>query len=109
MWTMSYHGHWNGPTVADNLALACVTCSLRKAARTNAIDSTTGEDTVLFSPRTHLWNDHFEFTEIWSIHGQTPMGRATVDTLGMNRRAIILIRQELVLLGRFPGGKQSEH
>jgi 5-methylcytosine-specific restriction endonuclease McrA len=41
-----------GPTVADNLALACVSCSLRKWAKQTAIDPDTGEAVPLFNPRT---------------------------------------------------------
>ena len=29
-------------------------------------------------------------------------GRATIEALGMNRTAIVLIRRELILLNRFP-------
>jgi hypothetical protein len=34
--------------------------------------------------------------------GRTAVGRATIDALAMNRAAIIAIRRELVLLGRYP-------
>ncbi len=40
-----------GPTEVDNLALACVSCSLRKWARQYAPDPETGADVPLFSPR----------------------------------------------------------
>ena len=40
-----------GPTHAANLALACVSCSLRKGARQTAPDPDTGEPARLFSPR----------------------------------------------------------
>lgn len=48
-----------GPTTADNLALACVSCSLRKWAKQTATDAETGEEVPLFSPRTQTWNEHF--------------------------------------------------
>lgn len=48
-----------GPTEAGNLALACVSCSLRKWARQSAADPETGEDAPLFSPRAQRWVDHF--------------------------------------------------
>lgn len=48
-----------GPTTLDNLALACVSCSLRKWARQTAPDPATGEDAPLFSPRTQMWTEHF--------------------------------------------------
>lgn len=48
-----------GPTVLDNLALACVSCSLRKWANQTAIDPETGKGAPLFNPRTQAWSDHF--------------------------------------------------
>lgn len=91
-----------GPTELDNLALACVTCSLRKAAKTTAIDPRTGNIVLLFNPRSDSWSDHFSFTPAWRVRGKTATGRATIAALGMNRAAIILIRSELALLNRFP-------
>jgi 5-methylcytosine-specific restriction endonuclease McrA len=41
-----------GPTTLENLALACVSCSLRKGARTEGRDPHTGEAAHLFRPRT---------------------------------------------------------
>ena len=92
----------DGPTELENLALACVTCSLRKSARTSAVDPKTGSVAALFNPRTEVWSDHFAFTSTWRVRGRTPTGRATIEALGMNRTAIVLIRRELVLLNRFP-------
>jgi hypothetical protein len=47
-----------GPSHADNLALACVTCSLKKAARTRARDALSKELVPLFHPRHDRWRDH---------------------------------------------------
>ena len=91
-----------GATTADNLALACVTCSLRKAARTEARDPLTKQLVQLFHPRRDGWADHFSWTSGWRLLGQTPKGRATIVALGMNRPAIIAIRRSLAALGRFP-------
>ena len=91
-----------GPTELANLALACVTCSLRKSARTSAVDPKTGNTVALFNPRTDDWSDHFTFTVTWKVRGRTQTGRATIEALGMNRSAIVMIRRELVLLKRFP-------
>jgi hypothetical protein len=44
-----------GPTVLENLALACVSCSLRKGARITAIDPSSGDTTQLFHPRRDEW------------------------------------------------------
>jgi 5-methylcytosine-specific restriction endonuclease McrA len=91
-----------GKTTADNLALACVTCSLRKAARRRARDPQSGMLVPLYNPRTDTWEDHFDLTRRWRIRGRSRTGRATIEALGMNRAAVIAIRQVLAGLGRFP-------
>lgn len=94
--------HAGGETEVSNLALACVTCSLRKAAKLDAVDPQTQQTTVLFHPRTQTWSTHFRLDDEFYFEGLTPTGRATIETLGMNRPAILLIRKELHFLGRFP-------
>jgi hypothetical protein len=91
-----------GPTTLENLALACVTCSLKKAARTHAIDPDTNQEVQLFNPRTDSWTEHFQFSDSGKLLALTPIGRATVELLAMNRPAIVMIRLELAILGRFP-------
>jgi 5-methylcytosine-specific restriction endonuclease McrA len=88
-----------GPTAASNLALACVTCSLRKAARTQARDPLSKERVPLFHPRQDRWSDHFRWAPGCRLLGLTPTGRATISALGMNRPAVIAIRKALVKLG----------
>lgn len=90
-----------GPTTADNLALACVSCSLRKGAKQTAADPQSGEEAPLFNPRTQVWTEHFR----WAgerIVPLTPIGRATVAALAMNRPLILAIRQEEAARGRHP-------
>src|SRR5256885_5103728 len=50
-----------GPTTLENLALACVSCSLRKWAKRTATDPESGEETSLFNPRSDTWEEHFRF------------------------------------------------
>jgi 5-methylcytosine-specific restriction endonuclease McrA len=50
-----------GQTVVNNLALACVSCSLRKGARLRAVDPQTGHEAFLYNPRRELWSEHFEW------------------------------------------------
>jgi hypothetical protein len=88
-------------TVLDNLALACVGCSLRKGARTTAIDPQTGAEAPLFSPRKDSWLEHFRWRRA-ALEGLTPTGRATVEAMAMNRPLILAIREEEALLGRHP-------
>ncbi len=48
-----------GETAADNLALACVSCSLRKSAKQTAFDPTTKIEIPLFNPRRDVWAEQF--------------------------------------------------
>ncbi len=89
-----------GTTTLDNLALACVSCSLRKAARVSAADPVGGQNVPLFDPRRNEWGQHFRLTADFRLEGLTPTGRATIEALRMNRPAIVAIRHELNLLGR---------
>jgi HNH endonuclease len=45
-----------GETRAENLALACVSCSLRKAARQTAVDPYSGADVPLYNP---VWSKYW--------------------------------------------------
>ena len=67
------------------------------------MDPDSGKEVSLFHPRQHLWREHF----IWSadrLHliGLTPIGRATVETLELNRERAIRIRTADVAVGRHP-------
>jgi hypothetical protein len=88
-------------TVEENLALACVSCSLRKGARQCAVDPETGVEAELYNPRTDSWAEHFHWKGV-RVVGLTPSGRATVETLKMNRLLILVIREEDSLRGRHP-------
>lgn len=90
-----------GLTTADNLALACVSCSLRKWAKQSAADPDTGEEVPLFNPRSQGWAEHFRWDGV-RIVPLTPVGRATADALAMNRPLILAIREEETIRGRHP-------
>ena len=91
-----------GPTVLQNLAFACVSCSLRKGARIAAIDPVTGDTTPLFHPRLHDWSDHFGADVSGKILGLTAMGRGTLVALSMNREIAVGIRSTEHSRGRWP-------
>ena len=91
----------SGETIAENLALACVSCSLRKGAKETATDSETNQKVSLFHPRLDDWNEHFEWNGV-ILKGLTTKGRATVKALNLNRRLILAIREEEILLKRHP-------
>jgi hypothetical protein len=90
-----------GPTVLENLALACVSCSLRKEACRSGRDPKTGRTVGLFHPRRQVWARHFRWEGV-SVVGLTPTGRATVERLLMNQPLILNIRLEEALRGRHP-------
>ena len=95
-----------GQTVAANLALACVSCSLRKSARLTARDPQTGHEVALFHPRQEQWASHFHWEGLRLV-GRTEVGRATIEALNMNRALILAIREEEAVLGRHPPPKMS--
>ncbi len=90
-----------GTTIENNLALACVSCSLRKAARQMVEDPETGEKVSIFNPRQQVWKEHFCWDGVRLV-GLTATGRATIHTLNMNRAIVLAIRAEEELLGRHP-------
>jgi 5-methylcytosine-specific restriction endonuclease McrA len=90
-----------GATALENLALACVSCSLRKGARRKAPDPLMGKPALLFHPRKQRWSDHFQWKGC-RVAGRTPTGRATVEALKMNRLLAQCIRSEESLRGRHP-------
>jgi len=91
-----------GGTTLDNLALACVTCSLKKGARTSARDHRTLKWVPFFHPRRDIRDDHFRWTRQWRVAGLTPTGRATITALAFNRRSLVMMRILRVSPGRFP-------
>jgi len=90
-----------GETVVENLALACVSCSLRKSARQTAIDPISGEEAALYNPRRDSWHEHFQWDGVYLV-GLTATGRGTVKALNMNRKLVLAIRGEESRIGRHP-------
>jgi hypothetical protein len=66
-----------GKTDTDNLALACVGCSLHKAARIAVQDPLTLDWVPIFHPRQDNWQTHFQWDDV-QIIGLTPTGRASL-------------------------------
>jgi hypothetical protein len=98
-----------GKTSPGNLCLCCPSCNRHKAARTQAVDHTTGAETSLFHPRHDRWSEHF----VWSndgtrVLGLTPTGRATIDALKMNRPQMIELRRYWLANGNHPRNAEEE-
>jgi hypothetical protein len=92
-----------GPTTLDNLALAGVSCSLRKGAKTEATDPDSGKKVLIFNPRTDRWDGHFRWNDV-QVVGLTVTGRATIQLLRLNRPLVLALREEEKLrhgIGRF--------
>ena len=97
----------NGPTVIDNPALTCVSCSLRKHAKLAAVDPDTDSEVPIFNLRTERWADHFRW-DGFRVIGLTPTLSATAASLGMNRPLILAIREEEAARGRHPPNEPPE-
>lgn len=92
-----------GETTLDNLAWACPSCNQNKHTKTHALDSRTRHIVSLFNPRRQSWNQHFRWSEsLLYIVGRTPVGRATVEALKMNRQELINLRRLLSSVGEHP-------
>ena len=81
-----------------NLALACDRCNLRKGTNLSGVDPRSGSVMPLFHPRKDSWSEHFRVDSA-RIRGLTAIGRATVETLGMNEARRVELRLELLATG----------
>ncbi|MDX1993974.1 MAG: HNH endonuclease signature motif containing protein [bacterium] len=87
----------DGETTADNLCLACKLCNESKSAFQSGTDPETQDEASLFNPRTQVWADHFVWSEDATlIVGKTPVGRATIHRLKMNRPIVVEARRAWV-------------
>jgi hypothetical protein len=90
-----------GLTIPENLALACIHCSLRKGARRTASVPLSGATVPLFHPRLDTWASNFRWAGVKLI-GRTPTGRATVAALDLNSAEHLVIRGFESRLDRHP-------
>ena len=87
----------------ENLALACSACNGSKYNKTEAFDEISEKIVPLFNPRKEVWNEHFAWNDNFSeIIGLSDKGKATIQTLKMNRERTIRIRKFLFLVGKHP-------
>jgi HNH endonuclease len=73
----------HGPTVLDNLALACYYCNSHKGPNIAGFDADLRAVTRLFHPRMDGWKDHFRWDGV-GLLGTSAVGRVTVDVLNIN-------------------------
>ena len=83
-----------GKTTLRNLCLSCPSCNRYKGKKTDGLDIKTGKKSKLFNPNKHIWREHFSWSkDSTRILGLTLVGRATVESLRMNRAQIVEIRR----------------
>lgn len=67
------------------------------------IDPDTNLEEQLFHPQQQEWTDHFAWNnDATEIVGLTATGRATIQTLKMNRDQLIRVRRMWASLGEHP-------
>lgn len=92
-----------GTSSAENLALACQGCNNYKYTKTEGIDPVDRQPAPLYNPRTMNWSEHFAWSEdSLTLIGMTAIGRATVETLRLNRSGVVNLRQLLHATGQHP-------
>jgi hypothetical protein len=92
-----------GTSTFENLALSCQGCNNHKYSRVEAPDPVSGEPVPLYNPRRDRWADHFAWSaDTLLIVGITPTGRATVDTLELNRSGVVNLRRLLAAFDEHP-------
>jgi 5-methylcytosine-specific restriction endonuclease McrA len=94
-----------GHTAPENLALACIHCSLRKGARRTASDPLAGQMAPLFHPRLDSWAKHFHWSGVELI-GRTAIGRATVAALDRLRASVAPASASRCLKSEKPAGRK---
>jgi len=92
-----------GETIQTNLWLACRPCNEYKGTQTHAEDQEIGKEVPLFNPREHKWHEHFEWSQDGCyMIGKTPIGRATITALRLNRKLLVNARKRWVIVGWHP-------
>jgi 5-methylcytosine-specific restriction endonuclease McrA len=92
-----------GQTDLNNLALACQGCNGYKYNKIEAIDPGSDQTVPLFHPRKDNWSDHFAWDEgCTRLIGLSPIGRATIEALRINRENLVNLRRVLFAVGEHP-------
>ncbi len=92
-----------GKTILENIAYACRGCNNHKFNKIRALDFITGKIVPLFNPRKHRWQEHFAWdSDPLYMVGLTPIGRATIDALQLNRPKLLSTRGNLLKVREHP-------
>jgi hypothetical protein len=92
-----------GETKFENLCLACPSCNSYKHDAQTAFDPQTREEVRLLHPHRDRWQEHFVWQDTKTfLLGLTPVARATIDRLHLNRLAVVELRELWVAFNKFP-------
>lgn len=93
----------DGDNDFENYAFSCSGCNGFKFNAIEAIDPASAQVVRLYNPRKDIWNEHFCWDENFTVLlGISPIGRATVFKLKLNRTGLINLRVALRTVGEFP-------
>lgn len=86
-----------------NLAYACFLCNRLKSNKLSIFDIASGTWVNIFNPRVLDWNEHFAWSEDFTIIlGIGAVGRVTVEELQLNRSKLIAYRKAVSPFGVHP-------
>ena len=92
-----------GKTEVENLALSCQGCNNHKYTKTEGYDPVSRQSVPLYHPRQQQWGAHFAWNDDYTlIIGLTATGRATVETLHLNREGVVNLRRLLYTAKKHP-------
>ena len=98
-----------GQTMAENLALSCQGCNGHKYTKISGRDPVTENLVPLFNPRTQVWREHFRWDQnALFIIGLSSTGRATVESLQLNRAELVNLREVLYAAQKHPPAEIDE-
>jgi hypothetical protein len=97
------HINPDGGDILENLALSCANCNMSKARAITGLDPDTKTLVPLFNPRTQIWAENFEWVlNATVLKGLSPVGRATINRLQINRECMVEARSNWVFYGLHP-------
>src|SRR5206468_4276572 len=91
-----------GETNLESLAFACCYCNRYQGPNLSGVDPDSRKITALFHPRRDTWREHFSWDGSRLV-GRTATGRATIQTLRLNRADAVSVRQLLIREGLLAG------
>ena len=92
-----------GGNELDNLAYSCNGCNNAKSDKTEVFDLLTNSSVNLFNLRIHTWKDHFSWSnDFLEVIGLTPIGRASILQLKLNRTGVKNMRRLTKIVGEHP-------